>query len=86
MEPINDKNIQYGNLISYCIFIPFLIFINFQTSPKYHWFWWPMLGWGIGVISHGIKTFGIGTDWEVPVDQHDVPLNMVVTEKNIFKR
>ena len=52
----------YGNLISYCIFIPFLIFINFQTSPKYHWFWWPMLGWGIGVISHGIKTFGIGTD------------------------
>ena len=23
-----------------------------------------MLGWGIGVISHGIKTFGIGTDWE----------------------
>ena len=54
----------YGNLISYCIFIPFLIFINFQTSPKYHWFWWPMLGWGIGVISHGIKTFGIGTDWE----------------------
>ncbi len=54
----------YGNLISYCIFIPFLIFINFQTSPKYHWFWWPTLGWGIGVISHGIKTFGIGTDWE----------------------
>ena len=54
----------YGNLISYCIFIPFLIFINFQTSPNYHWFWWPMLGWGIGVISHGIKTFGIGTDWE----------------------
>ncbi|WDT68633.1 2TM domain-containing protein [Cloacibacterium sp. TD35] len=54
----------YGNLISYCIFIPFLIFINFQTSPKYNWFWWPMLGWGIGVISHGIKTFGIGTDWE----------------------
>ena len=54
----------YGNLISYCIFIPFLIFINFQTSPKYHWFWWPMLGCGIGVISHGIKTFGIGTDWE----------------------
>lgn len=54
----------YGNLISYCIFIPFLIFINLKTAPNYHWFWWPMLGWGIGVISHGIKTFGIGTDWE----------------------
>lgn len=54
----------YGNLISYCIFIPFLIFINLKTSPDYHWFYWPMLGWGIGVISHGIKTFGIGSDWE----------------------
>ena len=54
----------YGNLISYCIFIPFLIFINLKTAPNYHWFWWPLLGWGIGVISHGIKTFGIGTDWE----------------------
>ena len=54
----------YGNLISYCIFIPFLIFINLKTSPNYHWFYWPMLGWGIGVISHGIKTFGISNDWE----------------------
>ena len=54
----------YGNLISYCIFIPFLIFINLKTLPNYYWFWWPMLGWGIGVISHGIKTFGISSDWE----------------------
>ena len=54
----------YGNLISYCVFIPFLIFINLRTSPNYHWFYWPMLGWGIGVISHGIKTFGISSDWE----------------------
>jgi len=54
----------YGNLISYCIFIPFLIFINFQTSPKYHWFWWPMLGWGIGVISHGIIVFNPFKKWE----------------------
>ena len=54
----------YGNLISYCIFIPFLFFINWKTSPGYYWAFWPMFGWGIGVISHGIKTFGIGTDWE----------------------
>ena len=59
-----QKRVKDIRTYYYCIFIPFLIFINFQTSPKYHWFWWPMLGWGIGVISHGIKTFGIGTDWE----------------------
>lgn len=54
----------YGNLISYCIFIPFLFLINWKTSPNYWWAFWPMLGWGIGVISHGIKTFGISSDWE----------------------
>lgn len=54
----------YGNLISYCLVIPFLIFVNLRTSPEYHWFWWPMLGWGIGVISHGFQVFGIGKNWE----------------------
>ena len=39
----------YGNVTSYCLVIPFLIFVNLYTSPNYHWFWWPMFGWGIGV-------------------------------------
>lgn len=54
----------YGNLISYCVFIPFLFFINWRTNPSYWWAFWPMLGWGIGVASHAFKTFGIGRDWE----------------------
>lgn len=54
----------YGNLISYCIFIPFMFLINWKTSPNYWWAFWPMLGWGIGVISHAIKVFGIGNQWE----------------------
>ena len=54
----------YGNLISYCVFIPFLFFINWRTSPDYYWAFWPMFGWGIGVIAHGIQVFGIGRDWE----------------------
>ena len=54
----------YGNLISYCIFIPFLFLINWKTSPNYYWAFWPMFGWGIGVIAHGIQVFGIGRDWE----------------------
>lgn len=54
----------YGNLISYCIFIPFLFFINWKTSPGYYWAFWPMFGWGIGVIALAFKVFGIGKDWE----------------------
>ncbi|MES2810910.1 MAG: 2TM domain-containing protein [Bacteroidota bacterium] len=54
----------YGNLLSYCCVIPFLIFINLQTSSKFQWFWFPMLGWGFGVLMHAFETFGYGKNWE----------------------
>lgn len=38
----------YGNLTSYCLVIPFLIFINYQVSWGFQWFWFPLLGWGMG--------------------------------------
>ena len=53
----------YGNLISYCCVIPFLIFINLKTS-HFQWFWFPMFGWGLGVTFHAIETFGYGKSWE----------------------
>lgn len=54
----------YGNLISYCIVIPFLVIINLLTSSKQIWFYWPMLGWGIGLVAHGMTVFAIGKNWE----------------------
>lgn len=58
----------YTNLLTYCIVIPFLAGINFLTSPGYHWFYWPMLGWGIGVAFHGLNVFVLnnksGSAWE----------------------
>lgn len=54
----------YGNLISYCAVIPFLIFVNLYTQNNYYWFWWPLLGWGVGVASHAFQVFGIGTSWQ----------------------
>ncbi|MDH6251633.1 hypothetical protein M2347_001360 [Chryseobacterium sp. H1D6B] len=54
----------YGNLTSYCMVIPFLCILNLWTSPGYFWFFWPMLGWGLGLASHAVSVFGIGKDWE----------------------
>lgn len=54
----------YGNLIAYCIIIPFLAIMNLITSPKNLWFFWPMLGWGIGLAAHGMGAFAIGRNWE----------------------
>ena len=54
----------YGSLISYLIVIPILIFINLNTMPKFYWFWFPMLGWGLGLSFHAFRVFGYGTSWE----------------------
>ncbi|WP_372753094.1 2TM domain-containing protein [Mariniflexile sp.] len=54
----------YSNLISYCLVIPFLIFINYQTYWGFQWFWFPMLGWGMGLVFHAFGVFGYGKSWE----------------------
>ena len=54
----------YGNLTSYCIVIPFLLVLNLLTAPEHLWFYWPMLGWGIGLAVHAVSVFGIGKSWE----------------------
>jgi two-component sensor histidine kinase len=53
----------YGNLISYCCVIPLLVFINTQ-SGGFQWFWFPMMGWGMGLTFHAFETFGYGKSWE----------------------
>src|SRR5690606_32668457 len=62
-KKVEDIKGFFGNLVSYCIVIPFLIFINYQTSWNYQWFWFPMLGWGMGIIFHAFGVF-YGKDWE----------------------
>lgn len=54
----------YGNLISYCCVIPFLIFINLRYSPEFQWFWFSAAGWGFGLTMHALKVFGYSSNWE----------------------
>ena len=54
----------YGNLASYCLVIPILIIINLNSPHKFQWFWFPMLGWGLGLTFHAFETFGYGKTWE----------------------
>ncbi|MES2851505.1 MAG: 2TM domain-containing protein [Bacteroidota bacterium] len=54
----------YGNLISYCCVIPFLIFINLTYSPHFQWFWFSAAGWGFGLVMHAFKVFGYSSNWE----------------------
>ena len=58
----------YGNLVSFIVVNLGLMVINLLTFPAYLWFLWSVLGWGIGVVIHGLKVFNcipfLGKDWE----------------------
>lgn len=58
----------YYSLISYFFVIPFLIFINYQTSWDFKWFWFPMFGWALGLVFQAYKVFVnngvLGRSWE----------------------
>lgn len=61
------KNFYYS-LITYCLVIPFLIFVNYKTYWGVQWFWFPMFGWGLGLCFHAYRVFVsqgfFGRNWE----------------------
>ncbi|QTD37813.1 2TM domain-containing protein [Polaribacter batillariae] len=68
VERVEKLKEFYQNLASFCLVIPFLIFINLKFSAGFHWFWFPIFGWGIGLIFHFLDvnnyTVFLGKNWE----------------------
>lgn len=59
----------YSHLTVMVFLLPFLVFINLEFTPQYHWFWWAIFGNLIGLFFHwlsvfGYNLFGLGKDWE----------------------
>ena len=58
----------YIHLAQYIVVISVLAVINLVTHPSKLWFFWPALGWGIGIIAHAAATFEFipffGAEWE----------------------
>ena len=51
---IQAKRQFWGHLAVYLAVNSLLIAIWAMTSAEYFWPIWPMLGWGIGVVAHGL--------------------------------
>ncbi len=58
----------YSHLLSYILVNSCLIFINLMYSPVYLWFFYPLLGWGLGLFFHAMKVFNfmpfLNKEWE----------------------
>jgi len=47
----------YSHLMQYVIVVSLLAIVNFVSSPQYPWVMWVALGWGCGVLAHGLQVF-----------------------------
>jgi len=58
----------YTHVAIFIIVNGFLFLLNMLTSPDSLWFYWPLLGWGIGLGAHAYTVYGengvFGKDWE----------------------
>lgn len=57
---VEEKLGFYIHLSAYIVVNLLLIALNLSTSPEAYWFQWPLFGWGIGVILHGLSVFVFG--------------------------
>jgi hypothetical protein len=58
----------YTHALVYVLVNTGLFLVNvFDDSPGF-WFFWPLIGWGIGLVAHGASVFGPrrwwGAEWE----------------------
>jgi hypothetical protein len=37
-----------------------LVVLNLLTTPGHIWFVWPILGWGVGLLGHGLGVYATG--------------------------
>lgn len=59
----------YTHVLVTIFIVPFWIILNLETAPQFHWYWYAITGWILGVLIHwfgvfGFDKLGIGKDWE----------------------
>lgn len=67
-KKVDEKKKFYQHFTSFAVMSIFFFVLNMMTSPFEWWFYWPIMGWGIGVTMHYFKAFGFpGVG---PTDEH----------------
>ena len=56
---VKKKKGFYQHLTTFMIVIGFLFILNMVTTPLDWWFYFPALGWGVGLAFHYVNVFGL---------------------------
>lgn len=59
VKKVKAKKEFYNHLSTYIVMGLFFFLLNAATAWGNWWFYWPMLGWGIGLLFHYMDVFGL---------------------------
>ena len=66
-EQVEEIKGFYVHAFVYAIVIPVLAYFNYM-STNFPWVIFPALGWGLGLLAHGMQAYGyfpfLGKNWE----------------------
>jgi len=54
---VKEKKDFYTHLAIYVVVNAMLALVWYFSGGGYPWFIWPLFGWGIGIIFHGLSVF-----------------------------
>ena len=66
-KKVEEEKKFYQHLGVFVVMNTFFVILNLVTSPNHLWFYWPLLGWGLGLFLQGVRVFtnfGFSKDWE----------------------
>lgn len=67
---VEAKKEFYQHITVFVVMSVFFFTLNIITAPYALWFYWPIIGWGIGVLFHYFEVFGfpaipqMSQEWE----------------------
>lgn len=69
LEYVRDIKGFYIHALNYGIVVLALFALNMWANPNVWWFIWVALGWGLGLLSHGLSVFEVfnpfSEQWEL---------------------
>jgi two-component system LytT family sensor kinase len=66
-----------SHLVVFVIINAFLFFLDYRDNGSIDWAYWPLVGWGIGLVMHGLHTFvfGEGSQWKERMIKREMEKN-----------
>lgn len=90
---IKDLKGFYTHVFATFIILPFLITLNLKLDPQFHWFWFAIIAWCLGLFIHGLVVFLFNNNansynWKIKkmeeILEEKIQANKYFTQENFY--